>query len=345
MNKNTRKKQLPYIIFIVIYFLFFGALLAVGSVYDLEIEKNLFNPQNSFAKFFEIWGEVPRFAMWAPAATVLLFTRHNLADCLEIIHKILPFIPCLSEEAKTKKPYIVLNKIVNIVEIIGFTVLAILGWDKVIRNVGKYYVDLSKGIWYLISAVVALIVFAIFTKIPKRILNKLEPLALAGILMGILFMFEAPIKSIANRARFREIVAYSAGIEDPKSIAINSSLIDRANFDYYTNWYQKGFGGEVINSFELEGTSCPSGHVISGCFIFLSAVFCNTFKKLKKLTIPACIVSFVYVGTLGFTRILRGAHFLSDIALGAMVGMIFFLITVGILKLFYRKSILPTRDI
>lgn len=329
--------------FIAVYFILFIILLIIGSFCDMEAEKAVFNPSNSFAKFLEIWGEVPRFAMWAPAATVLLFTRHSLAQCLEIIHKILPFIPEIREEHKEKGAYKFFNFIVNAVEIIGFTALAFLGWDKVIRNVGKYYVDLSRAVWYIIAAVVTVLVILIFTKIPKRILNKLEPLALTGILMGIFFCFEGAIKGIANRARFREMVAFSNGFEDPKDAGVVSSLIPSSDFSYYTEWYQKGFGGELLGGFELEGTSCPSGHVISGCFIFLSTALCRAFEKLRKFTAPAAVLSFAYIGALGFTRMVRGAHFLSDIALGAIVGMIFFLVAFGVLRLFEKKNILKTR--
>ena len=98
-----------------------------------------------------------------------------------------------------------------------------------------------------------------------------------------------------------------------------------------------------MNYLELEGTSCPSGHMISGCFIFLSAVLCSTFEKLKKFTVPVSVFCFAYTAALGFTRMIRGAHFLSDIALGAMVGMIFFLIALSVLRLFENRNILPVR--
>ncbi len=118
--------------------------------------------------------------MWAPAAAVLLLTRHSLAECFEILHRLLPFIPVLSKNALETKAYRLLNFLVNAVEIIGFFVLCVLGWDKLIRNVGKYYVGLSKPIWYALSAVAAVLLIALCSGIPKRILKKLEPLALAG---------------------------------------------------------------------------------------------------------------------------------------------------------------------
>ena len=38
--------------FIAVYFIFFAALLIIGSFKDFQIEKAVFNPQNSFAEFF-----------------------------------------------------------------------------------------------------------------------------------------------------------------------------------------------------------------------------------------------------------------------------------------------------
>lgn len=339
------KQNRIYIAFVVFYLSFFAILVAIGSFYDLKINQELFNPVNPIAKCFEIWGEVPRFAMWAPAATVLLLTRHNLAECLEIINRLFPFIPKLSENAVKSRVYTFFNFVVNTLEIIGFTVLAVLGWDKLIRNVGKYYVDLSKTVWYIISAVVAVIFIAICSRIPKRILNRLEPLALMGILIGIFFCFESPIKSNANRVRFREMVAFSNGIEDARAAEVTNALVGSSDFSLFSNWYQKGNGGAILNGFELGGGSCPSGHVISGCFSLLFPLLVNRFERTKKFTVPACIISFIYIAFLGFTRMVRGAHFLSDIALGAIVGMVFFLIAYGALRFLEKKKFLPTMEL
>lgn len=338
-----KKKNLPYIIFIIFYFLFFGVMMIFGSKYDLKLNQEFFDPERIFSKTFEIWGEAPRFAMWAPAAAVLLLTRHSLAECISVIHKILPFIPEISEKAHQKKVYKFFNAVVNIIETVGFTVLTVLGCDKLIRNVGKYYVDLSRAVWYIISAVAAAVLILIFSRIPKRVLNKLEPIALMGILIGLLYLFTDPIKNFINRARFREMVAFSHGIPDAKDPAVTRNLMESADYSCFTPWYRKGFGGTMLNGIELEGSSCPSGHMMSGCFIFISAVVCSAFEKLKKFTVPACVLSFVYVAVLGFTRMVRGAHFLTDVSLGAIIGMVFFLFALGVLKLFEKKNILPIR--
>ena len=242
-----------------------------------------------------------------------------------------------------KKIYKIFNFIVNAVEIVGFTALAVLGWDKVIRNVGKYYVDLSKGIWYIISAVVAVLFILVCSRIPKSVLNKLEPLALMGILIGLFYCSLDSIKGAVNRVRFREMVAFSNGFENAKDTGITHTLVGSTDFSQFTQWYQKGNGGTMLNGFELGGESCPSGHVLSGTFTLLLPLLCSRFEKLRKLTIPACFLSFLYIASLGLTRMIRGAHFLSDISLGALLGMAFFLIAYGVLKFLESKKVLPAR--
>ena len=335
------KQNRIYLFFICFYLLFFSVLVAIGSFYDPEINKAVFNPENSFAEFFEIWGEVPRFAMWAPAAAVLLLTRHSLAECFEILHRLLPFIPVLSKNALETKAYRLLNFLVNAVEIIGFFVLCVLGWDKLIRNVGKYYVELNTPIWYALSAAAAVLLIALCSGIPKRILKKLEPLTLAGILIGILYCFLPLIKGTVNRVRFREMVAFSNGIENAKDAAVTNSLLSTSDFSLFTQWYQKGNGGAILNGLKIGGESCPSGHVLSGTFSLLLPLLCSFFSRLKKFTVFACLLSFIYITVLGFTRMVRGAHFLTDISLGAILGMLFFLIALSAFKFFEKKKILP----
>lgn len=52
-----------------------AALLLVGTFYDLQIDKALYNPENAFVLFLQKYGEVLRFALWGPAAAVLYASR------------------------------------------------------------------------------------------------------------------------------------------------------------------------------------------------------------------------------------------------------------------------------
>ena len=68
-------KKKERIFWIVGFYVLTLALFAVGTFYDLRIDQALYNPENGFALFLQKYGEVPRFALWGPAAAVLYATR------------------------------------------------------------------------------------------------------------------------------------------------------------------------------------------------------------------------------------------------------------------------------
>ena len=68
-------KKREYILWVVSFYVLTVALLLVGTFYDLQIDKALYNPENAFVLFLQKYGEVPRFALWGPAAAVLYASR------------------------------------------------------------------------------------------------------------------------------------------------------------------------------------------------------------------------------------------------------------------------------
>ena len=60
-------------------FLCFAALLAVASVYDLQISRALSDGDSFFAQFFAVFGEYPAYLV-LPAAGVVIFYNHDLFD-------------------------------------------------------------------------------------------------------------------------------------------------------------------------------------------------------------------------------------------------------------------------
>ena len=58
-------------LWVVSFYVLTAALLLVGTFYDLQIDKALYNPENAFVLFLQKYGEVPRFALWGPAAALL----------------------------------------------------------------------------------------------------------------------------------------------------------------------------------------------------------------------------------------------------------------------------------
>ena len=94
-------------------------------------------------------------------------------------------------------------------------------------------------------------------------------------------------------------------------------LIDRARFaefltrqGTFTQWYQKGSGGE----------SMPSGHVAMSAALFATIPYfkkVDLFKGKNWLYYP---VIALYAILVGLSRISFGMHYMSDVAIGALVG-------------------------
>ena len=64
-------------------FLCFAALLAVASVYDLQISRALSNGDSFFAQFFAVLGEYPAYLV-LPVAGVIIFYNHDLFDDMRV---------------------------------------------------------------------------------------------------------------------------------------------------------------------------------------------------------------------------------------------------------------------
>ncbi len=288
--------------------LFYGAtllLLSVGTVYDLQIDCALYRPENPFARFLQDYGEVPRFALWGPASAVLYATREW--ECERSV-ALFVFLRRkkggLSEKAKST-----LYNIANWGFGIGFLALGFFSWQKLIKNVVKHWFsdETKDTLFYtvfLITVILAVdFLAAYFTKrkISTKTLRALKPLAYGGIFFGILYRVGIdPIKNLVQRTRFYEML----------------TVYDDSAFTMFTPWFQKGFGG----------SSFPSGHTASGATLFLSLTLCDTVKRFQNKERLFFLLSWGYTWLLGFTRLMMGKHFLSDIAVGAILGFTFALL-------------------
>lgn len=341
------KKQKGIFVFSIIFYLIAIGLMIAGSLYDLQIDKALFNPESKFAIGFETIGLFVYWGMWGPLFTVLFLTRHNLNECLDMLGRVFPFITTVKDTQT--KAYKFFNFVVQAIWTLGFFVLTDVGWKKLIENVLKNFVDLSQGAYFGICAAVSVISILIFSRIDKKTLNKLESLALAGVLFGILLKLVDIPKDIFHRVRFREMVAASNGIFNEKGLSqgaldgmhtsLNIGMMDGTDFSAFTNWYKIGDDRGVY----AHPSSFPSGHTASSCTLFLSVLFCNAFDKLKKAAPFALAVSVIYVAVMGFSRMVAGAHYLTDVAGGAILAYTLFIIVLAVYNKFIDKGILPTR--
>lgn len=345
----TKKSKTGILIFSVIFYAVTTGLMIYGTFNDLKVDMALFNPENKLAIGFECFGEAAAWIVWGPIFTVLFVTRHNLNESLEIIGRILPFVKPVSDTKS--KVYKLFNGLLSVITTLGFFVLGVIGYKKIIENVAKKFVDIPQWAYFLICAVVTAVAIFLFNKIDRNKLNKLESLSLACLFVGLFYKAAMHLKPISHRIRFREMVAYSNGVLDEQGFShgtlhmlqprTNKSMLEGTDFSAFTRWYIKGDDMGIYS----HPDSFPSGHTISACSTFLSALIFNSFEKLKKCTPLMLILSMAYVYVMGFTRMVEGAHYLTDVAAGALLGYTVFLIVWVIYNQFCSKAILPTRKL
>lgn len=335
-----------FIVFSVIYYAVFTILMVVGSVFDLSIGKAIFNPENSFAAFMESFGQFVYWGMWGPALTVIFLCRRDLNENLDVIGRVFPFIKPVKNTGG--KPYKICNLAVKIITTAGFFVLTVVGWKKLIENVTKNILlnmgkeNLGAVAYFAISTAVAVIGIILFSRINRKTLKKLEAVALAGVLFGILCKLTEECKTITQRVRLREMVAYSNGFLNEKGLSegkyspLTSAMIEKTDFSAFTPWYKIGDNMGIYN----RADSFPSGHTVYSCTLLMSYFLCVASEKIKRFTPAALCIAFAYVGVMGYTRMVTGAHYLTDVASGALLGYTFFITVKVIYERFTKKGII-----
>lgn len=312
-------KKKERIFWIVGFYVLTLALFAVGTFYDLRIDRALYNPENGFALFLQKYGEVPRFALWGPAAAVLYATRawecETTVSVIDFFKRKLGKKGGLSEKTRAT-----LLRIADFGYGVGFLVLGYFSWQKLIRNVVKQWfsAEVKESTLYTILLVTTILVVDVLAAyLVKRkgnsdTLKKLKPLAYGGIVFGILYRVSIdPVKDLVARTRFHEMI-------DP-------AIYNDPNFYLYTPWYMHGNGG----------SSFPSGHTASGAAAFLSLTLCDALDCCKNKERLFFVLSWGYTWLLGFTRLIMGKHFLTDVTMGALLGFTFCLLA---RELFTRRA-------
>ncbi len=295
-------------------------LLLIGTFYDLQIDRALYNPENGFALFMQKYGEVPRFALWGPAAAVLYATRAwESARLVQVVS----FLKAKLSKSKNGLSQTARTKLLRVADVgfgVGFLVLGYFSWQKLIKNVVKQWFsdEVKETVLYTILLVTVILVVDVLAAycakkyLKADTLQKLKPLAYGGIVFGILYRIGIdPIKNAVERTRFYEMV-------DP-------TVYNDPQFTMFTPWYMHGNGG----------SSFPSGHTASGAALFLSLTLCDTLDTFKNKERVFFLLSWVYTWVLGFSRMMMGRHFLSDVAMGAMLGFTFALLA---RELFVRRA-------
>ncbi|MBR3738342.1 MAG: phosphatase PAP2 family protein [Eubacterium sp.] len=348
MDKKLKKQ----IIFCVsFYFVFFAILMAIGTFCDLEINKAVFDYENSFGVFLGRWGMHPMYILPTIAYSMLIAAYHPIDEAFDIAISVFPFFKYLKNNKIThficfvllhalyaffvyeafKSSNDFLNNVMSITN--GYNLQDLLingGWSKAPAVI----------MWTVLRIAFVLIFIIFFAKLDKKYKKALEFMAIAGLAVYYGSDIINVLKAHFHRIRFREMVAYSNGLvnEDGWSSRGGNTLLKEwvktTDFSAFDRWYRIGNDMGVYS----DATSFPSGHTSAAAVSMLLPPLFVKCKALNKYFVPAFFTGFAYTLSVGISRLFRGAHYLTDISSAAIIIFAMILVTVGIMNIFDRIS-------
>lgn len=172
-----------------------------------------------------------------------------------------------------------------------------------------FFVEENQFVFGLVWGIgfgLTLLLFGSFVKIPEKYRKPLFVLAVTGIaVVAVQAVAIEGMKYLWGRVRFRDLLAQSS-------------------YDAFTPWY-------VING--INGNkSFPSGHTSGAAISYLLMLLPFSFDKLKNRKQLCFFIPFVYSGIVAFTRLVMGAHYLSDVTIGGAVSFTIVIIAMAILQ-------------
>ena len=296
-----------YHLLIIIGILLVGFVL--GSFFDLQIDKALWSENNPFGLIMASFGVYPCYAGLAFVGGGLMSTTIKRKE-LPLWGKIICYF--LSGLAIVMAVYLCGGE-----------------WP----SVNGYNVPQLEWLSFLIAGIVFAGVYcAGYLVCRKGDVKQLWPMLLVMIVIFTVSLLPAGfvIKLIIHRPRFRYLVRTGA-------------------LPFY-NWWEncanyKDYIGGHIDGFPItkeDFKSFPSGHsgtgMIMAMFLSYAPIF---FKKLKGKETIMFYIGVLWGLTMMFSRMLVGAHYLTDTCMGSLIVMVVFYIAN---EFAYRKGFFETKE-
>lgn len=283
--KKTYSRQ---ILFNIAALLFFGVLFFVGTFFDEEIAKTLYSPDNTAVALITSTGVIPFFT-----APVL-------------------FCGALYERAVHSSQGKPVKAILCAVCILTALFVGFIGGGAIAdRNCfGMIFPSIVRNIPVIavISVIIEYPLFFVGYHFAKKTDDKLLVKVLIILLVLLLLEFAGMrvLKQIFNRPRFRTVFLGYDGIGFvPWHMPFEGAA-------EYAELY--GLNGDEFSSF-------PSGHsILSISSMYILPSLSWIFPKLKNKQIPLMLCGFLFGIVIMFTRMILGAHYLSDVSMGGMIG-------------------------
>ncbi len=171
---------------------------------------------------------------------------------------------------------------------------------------------ISVGIAYGVGVAAIAMFVGQYIKIPDNLKKPLCVLAITGIIvMFVEIGATEAVKALWGRVRFRD-------------------LLKMGSYDAFTAWYHpNGVNGNQ---------SFPSGHTANCALSYFMLALPYVSEKWKKHSVWCFVIPFVFTCILAFTRLVMGAHYLSDVTMGGTIGFTCVFISLCIVERKYFKT-------
>ena len=312
---NFKQLIVPACFFVAIL-----TLLIVGTFYDFQISKALVDlpeggyiSNNVFGKFFEIIGEMPIYWITTFASAIIF---HNFK----------------------RRGKGVANIVLCVLSLIVSVGLAYYMSYKLFKYFSQHFdfIQLSGGIgdkiaYAVLGVCYTALLFYLTRKLPSSFLNKM---LIWAFIVWLTTLFSQVgtnlLKALAGRPRYR-------------------AMFVSGRFDLYRKWFEfqdapaiteewKLFYGATSDWFR----SFPSGHTSAAATIIPLVLIPALFEKTNniKSKIITCAVVTLYIALVMLSRIVVGAHFLTDVTVGCLLTFVSFLVSKLITKIVFSKVVI-----
>ncbi|NLZ25616.1 MAG: phosphatase PAP2 family protein [Clostridiales bacterium] len=298
-------KRTVTIISIVGFAVVFAVLLALASIYDLQVSMILtrgslpagnYYSINQFGLFFEAFGATPIWLAIAVAGVIFFWNAPRIQNTNAKCNKraLAIFVMCLCA----------------VVICVGFYFFMSDLLKYVFEHMGdKDYLDKGYviGLNVSVSAVLTALLLFAWKNLGEERHKKLLWFALVIIFTAAFYLLITVIKSPVGRMRFRTMNA-----------------LGDASYSGYTPWYVINGKRKIAG---LPSDSCksfPSGHTFSAGVIYVILALPDLFKKLNKTWVKVLLwlIAIGYTGVVAVSRIVVGAHYFSDVLFGGTIAFL-----------------------
>ena len=296
------------IILTIIIFIVLALLMVIGAFYDLQISKALtyfsggkYYSNDHVANVLECVTEFPVFIIFGLAVAVRGYSAFLRNKAYRI-----PFAGLF---------------------FIAVFVIYYFAIQRVVDRLGTIYnfqENLDNNLTIITYSLFALLLIGctifVGVKLGEKRIQKFITLSKAIIwIIAITFLLTQILKFAFARPRFRTLYVIE-------------------NFDEFIPWYKSGFLKNYSKTYEGWALpsdafkSFPSGHTSFVSVLILSMYLPKFFEGISlKAYVNILVISWLYIVLVAFSRIVAGAHYLTDVVMGFALCYVTTIITVAII--------------